>query len=186
MLMDDTDKGVSELEHALVLAGCEVVARVTDPFTLADRVLRHQPDAVIIDSESPSRDVMEQICATHDALPRPIVLFTADRSDDTIRAAIQAGVAAYVVDGMSAERLRPVLDVAIARYGATRRMRDELDQAREELAGRKLVDKAKGILMQQRGLTEAEAYALLRRNAMNRGVRVAQLAQLIIDAASLA
>ncbi len=149
------------------------------------RLERMAPDVVLMNLGNPSRDSLEEMLAVSRALARPIAMFV-DQSDDAmIGAAIDAGVSAYVVDGLRKERVKPVLDLAIRRFHAFSKLQAELDEARTELAERKTIDRAKTILMESRGLAEAEAYALLRSTAMNQGRRIAEVADALITAAGL-
>jgi response regulator NasT len=143
------------------------------------------PDVVLMDLGSPSRDTLEEMLAVSRALARPIAMFV-DQSDDAmIGAAIDAGVSAYVVDGLRKERIKPILDLAIRRFNAFARMRTELDEAKTALAERKTIDRAKTILMESRSLSEADAYALLRSTAMNQNRRLADVAEALITAHGL-
>jgi response regulator NasT len=149
------------------------------------RIERMAPDVVLMDLGSPSRDTLEEMLAVSRALARPIAMFV-DQSDDAmIGAAIDAGISAYVVDGLRKERVKPILDLAIRRFNAFARMQTELDEARTALSERKTVDRAKAILMSSRNLPEAEAYALLRTTAMNQGRRIVEVAEALITASSL-
>ena len=185
MLVDDTQKDVSLLKETLVAAGYEVVAEEKSPAALLERVGEVQPDVIIIDTNSPSRDVLEQVVIVSRDDPRPIVMFTDDAGSDTIQSAIRAGVTAYIVAGMQPERLKPILEVAQARFDADRALRDELKNAQGKLAERKIIEKAKGILMQQKQINEEEAYRLLRREAMNRNLKLLEIAQQVLDVARL-
>jgi response regulator NasT len=143
------------------------------------------PDVVLMDLGSPSRDTLEEMLLVSRALAKPIAMFV-DQSDDMmIGAAIDAGVSAYVVDGLRKDRVKPILELAVRRFTAFSRMQSELDEARTALANRKTIDKAKAILMAQRGLNEADAYALLRSTAMNQGRRLVDVAEALITASSL-
>ena len=144
-----------------------------------------QPDIVIVDLDLPDRDTIEQLRMSTQEMPRPIVMFV-DRSDtDTMRAAISAGVSAYVVDGLTGKRVKSVLDVAVARFQAFEQLRQELETARLGLAERKIIDRAKGIIMALRGSTEPEAYAALRSKAMNEQKKLVDIAQSVITASEL-
>lgn len=152
---------------------------------LARAISARNPDIVLIDLESPSRDILEELTLATTPLERPVAMFV-DRSDDGLtRAAIEAGVSAYVVDGMRADRIRPVIDAAIARFQVFQQMRTELEATKRALEERKIIDRAKGMLMKARGIDEEEAYALLRRTAMDKGKRVADVAAALVTAASL-
>ena len=181
MLVDDTQKDVSLLKEALVAAGYDVVAQENSPRMLLDRVAAVLPDVIIIDPDSPSRDVLEQVVMVSRDEPRPIVMFTDDAKSETIRNAIEAGVTAYIFAGMQAERLRPILEVAQARFAADRALREELREAQSRLAERKIIERAKGLVMQRKNVSEEDAYRLLRKLAMDRNQRLLQVAQQIVD-----
>lgn len=170
------EEGLSEAGRVTVLAGATGLMR---------RIVELDPDVIVIDLESPNRDALEHMFQVSRAAKRPVAMFV-DRTDDaSIEAAIDAGVSAYVVDGLKKERIKPILDTAIRRFRAFERLRDELDQARSALSERKKIDRAKGILMRTRGLDEAAAYALLRSTAMKQNKRIAEIADSLITAAGL-
>lgn len=159
-----------------------VIAEVTG---LARRISERNPDIVLIDMASPSRDMLEELTLASGPLERPVAMFV-DRSDGALtKAAIEAGVSAYVVDGLRPARIKPVLDAAIARFHMVHRMRVELETTRRALEERKVIDRAKGVLMKARGIDEDAAYALLRKTAMDQGRRVADVAQALVTAAGL-
>ena len=185
MLVDDSQKEVSLLKEGLLAAGYDVVEVSTSAAALLDRVAALQPDVIIIDTDSPTRDTLEQLSFVSVNQPRPIVLFTEDRDNVTIQAAIKAGVSAYIVAGMQPERLRPILDVAVARFEQDRALREELRDAQTRLVERKAIERAKGIVMKQKGVAEEEAYRLLRKLAMDRNQRLLDVAQHVIDVADL-
>ena len=152
---------------------------------LARRIGEADPDIVLIDIADPSRDTLEELALASGPLDRPVAMFV-DRSEQGLtRAAIEAGVSAYAVDGLRPERLKPVLDAAMARFQVFRQMRTELAATRRALEERKVIDRAKGILMKARGIDEGEAYALLRRTAMDQGRRLAEVAESLVTAAGL-
>ena len=173
------------LRIGLLEAGYNLVATLpADPF-LTERLAQLQADLVIVDAESDARDALEHVVmATRDAR-RPIVMFTSDEDTSHVGEAVAAGVTAYIVDGLAPERIRPILTVAIARFRHQEALLAELDSARGELQQRKLIERAKGLLMQRQGLTEAEAYARLRKAAMNKGIKLADIAQQMLDVAEL-
>lgn len=187
MLVDDSRKEVSLLHEGLHAAGYDVVhvSRSTTAAALLDVVAALHPEVIIIDSDSPTRDTLEQLAFVSARQPRPIVLFTEDRANATIQAALQAGVSAYIVDGIDAARLQPILDVAVARFAQDRALRDELKSAQARLAERKIVERAKGLLMKQKGVDEEEAYRLMRKLAMDRNRKLLDVAQQIIDVTEL-
>jgi response regulator NasT len=173
------------LRIGLLESGYDIVASLPADIFLPERIAQIQPDMIIIDSESDARDVLEHIViATRDA-PRPIVLFTDDQDPSSMDAAIDAGVSAYIVAGLRAERVKPVLDVALARFRRERRLQDELLDSRRQLADRKLVERAKGVLMAKSSLTEEQAYQKLRSMAMNRKLKLAEVAQRVLDVEDL-
>ena len=185
MLVDDNRNRVAILEQALQDAGYEVVARLATGDPLLEQVRTVQPDIVLIDMESPDRDILESMRSISRDAPRPIVMF-AERSDSaTIQAAVRAGVSAYVVDGLSDKRLKPIMEVAIARFREYEALRRELEQTRGQLADRKVVEQAKGLLMKRRGMDEEEAYQALRKMAMDRNQRLAEVARNLIAMADL-
>jgi response regulator NasT len=185
LLVDDGSPHLPLLREELIRLGNEVLAVIDAAVELAASVTQLDPDLVIIGADSPSRDTLEHIAVMSQAAPRPIVLFTDDPDRSRMQRAIRAGVSSYVVAGLARERLRPILDVALARFEADAELRAELDAARGELQARKRIEKAKGILMQARGLAEEEAYRELRKLAMDRGLKLAQIAERIIDAKSM-
>lgn len=181
MLVDEDPDRAAGVRAALVACGCEVISLLATPLEIYDAVNTTSPDVIIIDTESPSRDSLESLAFVSRERPHPIVIFSGDRGSDTIRAAIRSGVSAYVVDGMSEQRLQPILQVAVERFAAEQELKRELAHTRAELAGRKNVERAKGILMKRRALNEEEAFQALRKFAMDRGIRVGEAAALVID-----
>jgi two-component system, response regulator / RNA-binding antiterminator len=185
LIVDENAERAALVERALVQSGCEVVARLGGRADLQARINAVQPDVIVIDMDCPDRDTLEDMSRISRDQPRPTVMFV-DRSDsESIRAAVRAGVSAYVVGGLSAERVRTVLDVAIARFAEFQALRSELASARTDLEERKVVERAKGILMKRRNLGEAEAFRLLRKMAMDRKARLADVARDVVAAAEL-
>ena len=185
VIVDDSGARASVLEEGLREAGYDDIHFVPPRGAFVARIERMAPDVVLMDLGSPSRDTLEEMLLVSRALAKPIAMFV-DQSDDTmIGAAIDAGVSAYVVDGLRKDRVKPILELAVRRFTAFSRMQRDLDEARTALANRKTIDKAKAILMAQRGLNEAEAYALLRSTAMNQGRRLADVAEALITASAL-
>lgn len=158
---------------------------IAEPMSLARRIKERQPDMVLIDIANPSRDMLEELALASGPLDRPVAMFV-DRSEDGMSdAAIEAGVSAYVVNGLQPARVKPVLDAAIARFRVFQRMRTELEETKRALEERKLIDRAKGMVMKARGVEEEEAYAILRKAAMDQGKRVADVAAALVTAAGL-
>jgi len=185
LIIDDNVVRAAILEDGLREAGQLRVTVVSDMRNLLRQVVDADPDVIFIDLENPNRDVLEQMFQVSRTVQRPIAMFV-DRSDTaSIEAAIDAGVSAYVVDGLRKERIKPILDTTISRFNAFNRLRQELDRTRQALEDRKIIDKAKGILMKNRGIGEEEAYALLRKAAMNESRRVAEVAQSLVTASGL-
>jgi two-component system, response regulator / RNA-binding antiterminator len=185
VIVDDSGLRATVLEEGLRDAGYDDIHLVPPTGAFVARLERMAPDVVLMDLGSPSRDTLEEMLAVSRALARPIAMFV-DQSDDAmIGAAIDAGVSAYVVDGLRKERVKPILDLAIRRFNAFARLRAELDEAKSAIAERKTIDRAKAILMTSRKLTEPDAYALLRSTAMNQGRRIADVAEAVITASSL-
>jgi response regulator NasT len=158
---------------------------LTERRGLLARIEEIGPDIVLIDLGNPSRDVLEEYFAVSRALARPIAMFVDESDDDAIAASIDAGVSAYVVDGLAAHRIRPLLDLAVRRFNAFDRLQSDLAEAKGKLAERETVDKAKRILMQSKGVTEPEAYAELRRKAMSSNRRIADIAEAVVTAHEL-
>lgn len=185
VIVDDSGLRATVLEEGLREAGYDEIHVVPPHGAFVARIERMAPDVVLMDLGSPSRDTLEEMLIVSRALARPIAMFV-DQSDEAmIGAAIDAGVSAYVVDGLRKDRVKPILDLAIRRFNAFARMQAELDEARTALADRKTIDKAKAILMQTRGLAEPDAYALLRSTAMRQNRRIADVAEALITAHSL-
>lgn len=185
MLVDEDPDRAAGVRAALEANGCEVVSRLASPLEIYDAVSTASPDVIIIDTESPSRDSLESLAFVSRDRPHPIVMFSGDRSSETIREAIRAGVSAYVVDGLSQERLQPILEVAVERFAAEQNLKQELADAKSQLSERKKVERAKGILMKQKSIAEDEAFQQLRRFAMDRGLKMADAAAQVIDMAKL-
>jgi len=185
LVIDESRSRAGEICAGLALAGHQVVAVLAGATDLTSEVSRIRPDIILIDTKAPSRDTLEHLAAMNRDMPRPVVIFAQASDDATIRKAIAAGVAAYVVDGLEPGRIKPVIEVAIARFEAHQALRQELSAATKKLSDRKLVERAKGILMKSRGIDEEAAYASLRRLAMDRGQPLAQAAKDVVDMAKL-
>ena len=186
LVIDDQPQRYEAIARAIEAAGDQVMARVEETASDLHAIVQSaQPDVVIIDIDSPGRDMLEDMRRISHEQHRPIVMFVDEADPDSIRRAIQAGVAAYVVKGAAPERVRSVLDVAIARFHEDKALRDQLAEARSSLEERKLIDQAKGILMQRKSLSEPEAYQLLRKTAMDRSIRIAEVARRLVEMADL-
>ena len=185
VVMDDDPDRAKLVKEALLADGVEVVAILGSGFELLSRIDALAPDLLIADIDNPDRDMLEGLRRVGQECDRPVVMFAQDGRAETIKAAVEAGVAAYVVDGLQPERVKPVIDVAIARFAQVRALRAELNKAKTSLAERKLVDRAKGILMKSRACGEEEAYAAMRKMAMDRKLRLIDIANKIIAAADL-
>jgi response regulator NasT len=180
MLVDrDTERG-ELLEQALAEAGHRVIAHLRDDGDLAAEVAERQPDVIVIDMEAPGRDVLEQMREIGRDRPKPIILFSDQRDPDYIRQAVQAGVSAYVVDGLSRERVMPIVEVAMARFLEFQSLKRELEETKLKLADRKIIDKAKGLLMEKKNLSEDAAYQFMRKTAMSRNAKLADVARMLI------
>ncbi len=173
------------LESGLKEAGLVNVTMLDSPSGLVEQIYKLDPDVVLIDLENPSRDVLEQMFQVSRAVRRPIAMFVDQSDKDSIDAAIDAGVSAYIVDGLKKERVRPILEMTISRFRAFDKIRSELEETKSALKDRKVIEKAKGILMKSRGLEEDEAYALLRKTAMSQGKRLAEVAEGLVSSFDL-
>jgi response regulator NasT len=185
LIIDENVVRASILEDGLREAGHTRVSVISSMRELLRQIIEADPEMIFIDLENPNRDVLEQMFQVSRSVRRPIAMFV-DRSDTaSIEAAIDAGVSAYVVDGLRKERVKPILDMTISRFNAFNRLREELDRTKQALEDRKVIEKAKGILMKTRNIPEEEAYALLRKTAMNESRRVAEVAAGLVMAAQL-
>lgn len=183
ILVADTEPGrCATLAGVLRLCGYGAIELALDGADLPAAVAEHDPDLVLIDVDAPDRDVLEQVSRLSRKLPRPVVMFSQDEDESTIAGAVEAGVSAYIVDGLSSARVKPIIDVAIAHFRQQQAVRKELESAKSTLEDRKLVDRAKGMLMAARGISENEAYALLRKAAMDRKQRIGRVAATMLAA----
>lgn len=185
MIVDNDVERTKPLKQSLLDTGYEVIAHLRDTVNLDDACCELKPDIVIIDTDSPSRDTLENICVMTMNEPRPIVMFTHDGDKEQIKLATQAGVCAYVVGSIPNERLRPVIDAAVARFEEFKHLREALNEANNKLNERKVIERAKGLIMKQRKIDEEEAYSLLRSMAMQKNMRIASLSEQIVEAAQL-
>ncbi len=184
-IVDESPARAAVMEEGLVAVGLTDIVVLTERKGLVAQIEAISPDVVLMDLGNPSRDELEELFTVSRALARPIAMFVDQSDDASIAAAIDAGVSAYVVDGMKTARIKSVLDVAIKRFNAYAKLRSELDEARGALAERKMLDQAKGILMKRRGLDEQAAYAALRKAAMDSGRRIADVAEALVTADKL-
>ena len=180
LIVDDAPARALVLEEALTRAGCGIAGVVTATDDLAAVVRERQPDVIIIDVDSPSRDTLESLRVINRDRPRPIVMVVDHSDSGTIEQAMKAGVSAYVIDGLNAQRIKPVVDVAIARFKEYQTLRSELERTKTSLQDRKTIERAKGILMEQRRISEDEAYRALRRLAMEQNRRLVDVAEQLI------
>jgi response regulator NasT len=184
LLVDDASRAAS-LRHILESLRYRIVDELRDPAALYDAAARHQPDLIVLRTDSPTKPLLDALRSLFEATPRPVILFANDPSRNVIRSAVDAGVAAYVVDGWAAERVTPIIDAACARFEAYDAVRKQLAATQNKLSERKVIEKAKGIVMQQRGLTEDHAYAALRKMAMDQNLELAEVARRVIAVAQL-
>jgi response regulator NasT len=180
MLVDDQPARAALLEQALLDHSYKVIARLSSAAGLAQQVASLEPDVIIIDIESPDRDTLEHMASLHRDNPHPVVMFAGEGDTSAIERAMRAGVSAYIVDGLNPARVKTIVDVAVARFREFQALRRELEETRTQLADRKQIDRAKGLLMKQRGLDEKQAYNAMRKMAMDRGQRLAEVASNII------
>ncbi|MDE2329343.1 MAG: ANTAR domain-containing protein, partial [Bradyrhizobium sp.] len=173
------------LEDGLREAGFTQVERIAETRNLLARLYVLDPDVILIDLENPSRDMLEQMFQMSRAVKRPVAMFVDHSDSAAIQAAVDAGVSAYIVDGLKKERVKPILDLCISRFNAFAKLQDELERAKSALEDRKVIDRAKGILMKLKGLTEDEAYVLLRSTAMREKKKIGEIAQSILTASEL-
>lgn len=180
----DRERAIAIVDALKDACDCDVFV-IGDPGGLSRQIAAHGPDIVLIDVDNPTRDMLEELTLASGPLDRPVAMFVSGNSDGLAEAAIEAGVSAYVVDGLEPSRMKAVMDTAIARFTVVRQMREELAETRRALEERKIIDRAKGLLMKARGIDEEAAYALLRKTAMNQGRRVADVAEALVTAAGL-
>jgi two-component system, response regulator / RNA-binding antiterminator len=185
VIVDESAIRAAILEEGLREAGYMHVVRIGETKNLLARIYALDPDVILIDLENPSRDILEQMFQMSRAVKRPVAMFVDQSDADSIRSAVDAGVSAYIVDGLKKERIKSILDLCISRFNAFSRLQSELEHARNALDERKVIDRAKGILMKAKNLSEENAYVLMRRTAMNENKKVIDIAQSIITAAEL-
>ncbi|UTD29128.1 ANTAR domain-containing response regulator [Bradyrhizobium sp. WD16] len=185
VIVDESPIRAAILQEGLREAGFTAVEHISEMHNLLARIYAIDPDVVVIDLENPSRDVLEQMFQVSRAVRRPIAMFVDQSDAASIQASVDAGVSAYVVDGLKKERIKPVIDLCISRFNAFARLQDELERTKSALEERKVIDRAKGILMKVKSLTEDEAYVLMRSTAMREKKKIADIAQSIITAAEM-
>lgn len=185
LLIDDGAHRVALIRDQLTRQGHLVVGVVDQALLIHEAVTRLQPDVVIVDAESPGRDTLEHLAAVSAHSPRPVVVFAEDASHEPMQQALRAGVSAYVIAGLDPSRLLPVMQVAIARFEQDRSLREQLESMQTRLDERKLVERAKGLLMDEIGLSEEQAFRHLRKLAMDRGQRIGQVAERIVQSREL-
>lgn len=185
LLVDQNAERAAILEDGLRDAGFRELTVVREMHGLMRRIVEVDPDVIFIDLENPNRDVLEQMFQVSRSVRRPIAMFVDQADTESIHAAVEAGVGAYVVDGLRKERVKTILDTAVSHFNTFNRLREELERANQALEDRKLVERAKGILMRERGITEPESYALLRTAAMNENRRIIDVARAVVTAAGL-
>ena len=185
VIVDESPVRAAILADGLREAGFTQVVRIEETANLLANVYAIDPDVILIDLENPSRDVLEQMFQVSRAVRRPIAMFVDQSDSASIQASVDAGVSAYIVDGLKKERIKPILDLCISRFHAFARLQAELEKTKTALEERKVIERAKGILMRLRQISEEDAYALLRRTAMNENRKIAEIAQSVITAADL-
>jgi len=185
VIVDESPIRAAILEEGLREAGFTSVAHIREMHSLLARIYALDPDVIVIDLENPSRDVLEQMFQVSRAVRRPVAMFVDQSDTASIQASVDAGVSAYIVDGLKKERLKPILDLCISRFNAFAKLQDELERARSALEDRKVIDRAKGILMRMKGLTEDEAYVLLRSTAMREKKKIGEIAQSVLTTSEL-
>jgi two-component system, response regulator / RNA-binding antiterminator len=185
VIVDESPIRAAILEEGLREAGYASVMRISEMQSLLARIYALDPDIIVIDLENPSRDILEQMFQVSRAVRRPIAMFVDQSDAASIQASVDAGVSAYIVDGLKKERMKSILDLCVSRFNAFAKLQDELDRTKMALEERKVIDRAKGILMKLKGLTEEEAYVLLRSTAMREKKKIGEIAQSILTASEL-
>jgi response regulator NasT len=185
VIVDESPIRAAILEEGLREAGYTSVVRISEMQSLLARIYALDPDIIVIDLENPSRDILEQMFQVSRAVRRPIAMFVDQSDAASIQASVDAGVSAYIVDGLKKERIKPILDLCVFRFNAFAKLQDELDRTKTALEERKVIDRAKGILMKLKGLNEEEAYVLMRSTAMREKKKIGEIAQSILTASEL-
>src|SRR4051812_3188116 len=185
VIVDENPIRAAILEDGLREAGHVQVVRIDEMTNLLARVYTIDPDVILIDLENPSRDVLEQMFQVSRVVRRPVAMFVDQSDSSMIQASVDAGVSAYIVDGLKKERIKPILDLCISRFNAFSRLQTELERTKTALEERKVIDRAKGILIKAKNFSEEAPYALLRKTAMNENRKIVDVAQSVITAAEL-
>ncbi|MGY3233479.1 response regulator NasT [Bradyrhizobium sp. USDA 4472] len=185
VIVDESPVRAAILEDGLREAGFTEILHIREMQSLLARIYAVDPDIILIDLENPSRDVLEAMFQVSRAVKRPIAMFVDQSDTSSIQASVEAGVSAYIVDGLKKERIKPILDLCVSRFNAFAKLQEELERTKSQLEDRKIIEKAKGILMKVKGLTEDEAYVLLRSTAMREKKKIGEIAQSIITASEM-
>lgn len=185
VIVDESPIRAAILQEGLREAGFTQVVHISEMQSLLARIYAVDPDIILIDLENPSRDVLEAMFQVSRAVKRPIAMFVDQSDSASIQASVEAGVSAYIVDGLKKERIKPILDLCVSRFNAFAKLQEELERTKSQLEGRKIIEKAKGILMRVKGLNEDEAYVLLRSTAMREKKKIGEIAQSIITASEM-
>src|SRR5947207_14706331 len=185
VIVDESPIRAAILEEGLREAGFTGVVHISEMQSLLARIYALDPDVILIDLENPSRDVLEQMFQVSRAVRRPIAMFVDQSDAASIQASVDAGVSAYIVGNLQKDRIKTILDLCISRFNAFSRLQDELDRTKSALEERKVIDRAKGILMKAKNMSEEDAYALLRKTAMNENKKIAEVAQSVVTAAEM-
>ncbi|HEY7845351.1 MAG TPA: ANTAR domain-containing protein [Bradyrhizobium sp.] len=185
VIVDESPIRAAILQEGLREAGYTEVVHISEMHSLLARIYALDPDIILIDLENPSRDSLEQMFQVSRAVRRPIAMFVDQSDAASIQASVDAGVSAYIVDGLKKERIKPILDLCVSRFNAFSKLQYELDRTKHALEERKVIDRAKGILMKLKGLTEEEAYVLMRSTAMREKKKIGEIAQSILTASEL-
>jgi response regulator NasT len=185
VIVDESPIRAAILEEGLREAGFSQVVHISEMQSLLARIYAVDPDIIVIDLENPSRDVLEAMFQVSRAVRRPIAMFVDQSDAASIQASVDAGVSAYIVDGLKKERIKPILDLCVSRFNAFAKLQEELERTKSQLEDRKVIERAKGILMKLKGLSEDEAYVLLRSTAMREKKKIGEIAQSIITASEM-
>ncbi|MCK1653874.1 ANTAR domain-containing protein [Bradyrhizobium sp. 149] len=185
VIVDESPIRAAILEEGLRESGFTQIVHIREMQSLLARIYAVDPDIILIDLENPSRDVLEAMFQVSRAVKRPIAMFVDQSDSSSIQASVEAGVSAYIVDGLRKERIKPILDLCVSRFNAFAKLQEELERTKSQLEDRKVIEKAKGILMKVKGLNEDEAYVLLRSTAMREKKKIGEIAQSIITASEM-